>query len=332
MKNWGYADLAYEELQKQIASPNGMILNTGPTGSGKTTTLYAIIKKLNSPENKIITIEDPIEYEVKGISQTQVEKDRGYTFAQGLRAIVRQDPDIILVGEIRDEETADIAVNSALTGHLVLSTLHTNNAVGSIPRLIELGVKPTLLPPSVNALIGQRLVRKLCDCKEEYVPAKESIESLKKILSIISPKAKLDIPTEITRLYRPKGCSKCNHLGYKGRIGIFEILTINNEIEKLILEMAGETELTVAALESGMVTMLQDGILKAVEGITSIEEVRRVTGEGDFLEDIYEKLMAQTFSRKLVVTKKSFEKTAHVVKDFKKFEKVLQRIQIAGTQ
>jgi len=324
IEDLGLRGLAFEELQKQMASPNGMILNTGPTGSGKTTTLYAIIKKLNTPENKIITIEDPIEYEVKGISQTQVEKERGYSFAQGLRAIVRQDPDIILVGEIRDEETADIAVNSALTGHLVLSTLHTNNAVGSIPRLIELGVKPTLLPPSVNALIGQRLVRKLCDCKEEYIPARESIESLKKILSIISPKSKLDIPTEITRLYRPKGCSKCNHLGYKGRMGIFEILTINDEIEKLIMEMAGETELTVAALESGMVTMLQDGILKAVEGITSIEEVRRVTGEGDFLEDIYEKLMAQTFSRKLVVSKKSFEKTEKVIKDFKKFEAVLQ--------
>ncbi|MFA4817830.1 MAG: GspE/PulE family protein [Parcubacteria group bacterium] len=328
IEDLGLRGLAFEELQKQIASPNGMILNTGPTGSGKTTTLYAIIKKLNNPENKIITIEDPIEYEVRGISQTQVEKERGYSFAQGLRAIVRQDPDIILVGEIRDEETADIAVNSALTGHLVLSTLHTNNAVGSIPRLIELGVKPTLLPPSVNALIGQRLVRKLCECKEEYVPAKESIESLKKILSIISPKSKLDIPTEITKLYRPKGCSKCNHLGYKGRMGIFEILTINDEIEKLIMEMAGETELTVAALESGMVTMLQDGILKAVEGITSIEEVRRVTGEGDFLEDIYEKLMAQSFSRKLVVSKESFERTEQVVKDFKKFETVLQEAKL----
>lgn len=329
IEDLGLRGLAYEELQKQITSPNGMILNTGPTGSGKTTTLYAIIKKLNNPENKIITIEDPIEYEVKGISQTQVEKDRGYTFAQGLRAIVRQDPDIILVGEIRDEETADIAVNSALTGHLVLSTLHTNNAVGSIPRLIELGVKPTLLPPSVNALIGQRLVRKLCDCKEKYIPAKESIESLKKILSIISPKSKLDIPTKITGLYRPKGCSKCNHLGYKGRVGIFEILTINDEIEKLIMEMAGETELTVAALESGMVTMLQDGILKAVEGITSIEEVRRVTGEGDFLEDIYEKLMAQSFSRKLVITKKLFEKTEKVIKDFKKLESLLRESKVS---
>ncbi|MFA6383726.1 MAG: GspE/PulE family protein, partial [Parcubacteria group bacterium] len=202
IENLGLRGLAHEEVQKQISAPNGMILTTGPTGSGKTTTLYAMINKLNDPETKIITIEDPIEYEVRGISQTQVEKSRGYTFATGLRAIVRQDPDIILVGEIRDEETADIAVNSALTGHLVLSTIHTNSAVGTLPRLIEMGVKPSLIAPSINALIGQRLVRKLCDCKEEYVPAKESVSSLKKILSIISPKAKLNIPKEITALYR----------------------------------------------------------------------------------------------------------------------------------
>lgn len=324
----GLRGLAYEELQKQITSPNGMILNTGPTGSGKTTTLYAILNKLNNPENKIITIEDPIEYELTGISQTQVEKKRGYSFAEGLRAIVRQDPDIILVGEIRDEETADIAVNSALTGHLVLSTLHTNNAVGSIPRLIELGVKPTLIPPSVNAMIGQRLVRKLCECKEEYTPAQESLDSLRKVLSIISPKAKLDVPTEITKLYRPKGCPKCNHLGYKGRIGIFEVLTINEDIEKLIMDLAGETELTMAALESGMITMLQDGILKAIDGITSIEEVRRVTGEGDFLEDIYEKLMAQTFSRKINVSAEIFAKTKETIVDFKKFEALLKKSKI----
>jgi type IV pilus assembly protein PilB len=233
--NLGLRGLAYEELQKQLNSPNGMILTTGPTGSGKTTTLYAIINKLNAPDTKIITIEDPIEYEVVGISQTQVEKSRGYTFASGLRAIVRQDPDVILVGEIRDEETADIAVNSALTGHLVLSTIHTNSAVATIPRLMELGIKPSLIAPAVKALIGQRLVRKLCECKEEYIPAKESIVSLKKILAIISPKSKLEIPKDIQKLYRPKGCPKCNNFGYKGRMGIFEVLTINEEIEKLLM-------------------------------------------------------------------------------------------------
>lgn len=319
----GMRGLAYEEIQKQINAPNGMILTTGPTGSGKTTTLYAIINKLNDPEKKIITIEDPIEYEVKGISQTQIEKSRGYTFASGLRAIVRQDPDVILVGEIRDEETADIAINSALTGHLVLSTLHTNSAAGTVPRLIEMGTKPSLIAPAINALIGQRLVRKLCECKESYEPAKESVESLQKILSIISPKSRLSVPREITQLYRPKGCPKCNNLGYKGRVGIFEVFTINEEIEKLILELASEADLTMAALESGMITMLQDGILKAIEGITSIDEVKRVTGEGDFLESIYEKLMSQSLSRGVVIEKELFQKTDKILKDLKKFQEFI---------
>lgn len=329
VENLGLQGLAYEEIQKQIQAPNGMVLTTGPTGSGKTTTLYAIINKLNDPETKIITIEDPIEYEVKGISQTQIEKSRGYTFATGLRAIVRQDPDVILVGEIRDEETADIAVNSALTGHLVLSTIHTNSAAGTIPRLLEMGVKPSLIGPSVNALIGQRLVRKLCDCKEEYVPAKESIESIKKILSIISPRAKVDVPKEITKLYRPTGCPKCNNLGYKGRIGIFEVLTINDEIEKLVLELAGETEITVAALESGLITMLQDGILKAVNGVTSIDEVKRVTGEGDFLEQIYEKLMAQSLGRGILVSAENFSKAEENITDFKKLQEIVSSSKIS---
>lgn len=319
----GLKGLANEELQKQMAAPNGIILTTGPTGSGKTTTLYAIINKLNDPETKIITIEDPIEYEVNGISQTQVEKSRGYTFAAGLRAIVRQDPDVILVGEIRDEETAEIAVNSALTGHLVLSTIHTNSAVGTIPRLIEMGIKPSLIAASVNALIGQRLVRKLCDCKEAYEPAKESIESIKKIISIISPKAKLEIPREITQLYRPKGCPKCTNLGYKGRIGIFEIFTLTDEIKKLINDMASEADITMAALESGMITMLQDGILKALEGITTIDEIKSVTGEGDFLEGIYEKLMSQTLGHGILIKKENFEKAKDNINDFKKLQEVI---------
>lgn len=321
----GLQGLAHEIIQKEILSPNGMILNTGPTGSGKTTTLYAIINKLNEPDKKIITIEDPIEYELAGISQTQIEKTRGYTFASGLRAIVRQDPDIILVGEIRDDETADIAVNSSLTGHLVLSSLHTNNAIGAIPRLIELGVKPSLMAPAINAVIGQRLVRKLCDCKEAYVPADQSIESIKRILSIISPKSKVEIPKNIKHLYRPKGCSKCNGIGYKGRVGIFEVLTINEDIEKLILELAGETELTMAALENGLVTMLQDGIIKAVSGITSIDEVKRVTGQGEFLESIYEKLMSATLGRSVLVSSKNFELAEKNIKDFKKFQAVIAK-------
>ena len=322
--NLGLQGLAYEIVQRQMEAPNGMILNTGPTGSGKTTTLYAIVNKLNTPDTKIITIEDPIEYELKGISQTQIEKSKGYTFATGLRAIVRQDPDIILVGEIRDDETADIAINSALTGHLVLSSLHTNNAMGAIPRLVELGVKPTLLSPAVNAIIGQRLVRKLCSCKEAYTPAEESLESIKKILSIISPKAKVEIPKNIETLYRPKGCMKCNNIGYKGRIGIFEVLTINEDIEKLILDMAGETELAVAAIESGMITMLQDGILKAVSGITSIDEVESVTGQGEFLEGIYEKLMAATLGKAILIEEKEYQTAKENVVDFKKLEAIIK--------
>jgi type II secretory ATPase GspE/PulE/Tfp pilus assembly ATPase PilB-like protein len=325
----GLQGLAYEIIQKQIEAPNGMILNTGPTGSGKTTTLYAFISKLNTPDSKIITVEDPIEYEVRGISQTQIEKTRGYTFAEGLRAIVRQDPDVILVGEIRDDETADIAVNSALTGHLVLSSLHTNNAMAAIPRLIELGIKPTLLPPALNAVIAQRLVRRLCvHCKESYVPARESVESIKKILSIISPKAKVEIPKKIEKLYRPKGCPKCNNLGYKGRVGIFEVLTINEEIEKLILEMAGEAEIAVAALESGMITMLQDGILKAVAGVTSIDEVNRSTGQGEFLEQIYEKLMSQTLGKGILINKENYDQALQNSRDFKKLEEVLRASKI----
>jgi type II secretory ATPase GspE/PulE/Tfp pilus assembly ATPase PilB-like protein len=309
VEDLGLRGLAYERMQKETAKPHGMILTTGPTGSGKTTTLYALVNKLNTIGTKTITIEDPIEYEIKGISQTQISKSRNYTFAEGLRAIVRQDPDIILVGEIRDDETADIAVNAALTGHLVLSTLHTNNAPASIPRFIELGVKPNLISPSVNVFIAQRLVRKLCEhCKESYKPAKETVNSIKKILSIISPKAKVEIPKDIPLLYRSAGCSKCHNLGYKGRIGIFEVLTITESIERLILEMGGEREITQAALEDGMITMAQDGILKAIEGITSMDEVWKATGQNDFLEDIYEKLMASSLSRSIDLVKEDMDK------------------------
>ncbi|KKQ44596.1 MAG: Type IV pilus assembly protein PilB, partial [Candidatus Moranbacteria bacterium GW2011_GWC2_37_8] len=290
VEDLGLRGLAYEHVQKEIAKPHGMILTTGPTGSGKTTTLYALVNKLNTAGVKIITIEDPIEYEVKNVSQTQVAKDRNYTFAEGLRAVVRQDPDVILVGEIRDDETADISVNAALTGHLVLSTLHTNNAPASIPRFIELGIKPNLIAPSCP------------HCREEYAPARETSDSIKKILSIISPKAKLEVPKEIEKLYRPVGCDKCHGLGFKGRIGIFEVLTISENIEKLILEMGGEREITQTALEDGMITMAQDGILKAIEGLTSMDEVWRATGQTEFLEEIYEKLMEQSMSRAIDIS------------------------------
>jgi type II secretory ATPase GspE/PulE/Tfp pilus assembly ATPase PilB-like protein len=321
----GLQGLAYERVQKEVAKPHGMILTTGPTGSGKTTTLYALVNKLNTAGVKIITIEDPIEYEVKNISQTQISKERGYTFAEGLRAIVRQDPDVILVGEIRDDETADISVNAALTGHLVLSTLHTNNAPATIPRFIELGIKPNLISPATNAFIAQRLVRKLClHCREEYVPAKETVDSIKKILSIISPKAKLDIPKNIDKLYRPVGCDKCHGLGFKGRMGVFEVLTITEPIEKLILEMGSEREITQAALQDGMITMAQDGILKAIKGLTSMEEVWHATGQTQFLEDIYEKLMEQSMSRAIDVSQEDLDLVSENMTSIETLGKFLQ--------
>jgi len=325
VEDLGLRGLAYERVKKETEKPHGMILTTGPTGSGKTTTLYALINKLNTAGVKIITIEDPIEYEVKNISQTQVEKDRGYNFAEGLRAIVRQDPDVILVGEIRDDETADISVNAALTGHLVLSTLHTNNAPASIPRFVELGIKSNLIAPSVNAFIAQRLVRKLCPhCREEYVPAKETIDSIKKILSIISPKAKLEIPKTVEKLYRPVGCSKCHGIGFKGRIGVFEVLTITESIEKLIIEMGSEREITQAAMEDGMIMMAQDGILKAIEGLTSMEEVWSATGQTDFLEDIYAKLMDQSLSRAVEISEEELNVVSESMASIESLGKFLQ--------
>lgn len=297
----GLRGRAFERVQEAIGKTNGMILTTGPTGSGKTTTLYAFINRLNKPDIKIITIENPIEYEIPGISQTEVTKE-GYNFSLGLRAIVRQDPDVILVGEIRDDETASVAINASLTGHLVLSTLHTNSSVDTIPRLIELGVKPSLIGPSVNVAIAQRLVRRLCKhCRESYVPAKNTSVMLEKILAVISPKADVQIPQKVETLYRVKGCPKCNNIGYSGQIGIFEVLPVTDEIQKMIDTMRSHGDILKVAVEEGMVAMEQDGILKAIEGETSIEEVWRVAGQGDFLKDLYEDLMQQTLGRALLI-------------------------------
>ncbi len=326
VEDLGLTGLAHERVQMQISKPNGMVLVTGPTGSGKTTSLYAFINKLNTPDTKIITIEDPIEYEIKGISQTQVDNKRGYSFAKGLRAIVRQDPDIVLIGEVRDDETADIAINAALTGHLVLSTLHTNNAPASVARLIELGARPSLIASSVNIFIAQRLVRKLCPhCREKYEPAPETINTIKKLISIISPKSKVNIPKDIKYLYKPVGCPKCHNLGYKGRIGVFETMIVNEEIEKLILDMSGESKLTRAALEGGMITMLQDGILKVLTGNTSMEEVWRVTGQATFLENVYETLMDQTLSRAINISTEQLEETNNNINTFAKFSESLEK-------
>ncbi|HUT22558.1 MAG TPA: GspE/PulE family protein [Candidatus Bipolaricaulota bacterium] len=276
----GVRGQAYEKLKIEVARPNGMIITTGPTGSGKTTTLYAILNKLNKQDVKIATLEDPIEYQLEGINQSQVDSSKGYNFAKGLRSLMRQDPDIIMIGEIRDLETSDIAINAALTGHLLLSTIHTNSAAGAIPRFLALGSKGFLLAPALNAIIGQRLTRKICEaCKEEYEPDAKTLDKVKKILEAI-PDSNPEKPKDLNKLkfYRGKGCPECNNMKYKGRLGIYEILIMNPDIEKLILEeKASEYSIQELGVKQGMITMVQDGLLKAADGITSIEEVFRVS-------------------------------------------------------
>lgn len=269
-----------EIIKKLLAKTTGAILTTGPTGSGKTTTLYAFINHLNSPDMKIITIEDPIEYHIEGISQTQVNPHAGYTFAGGLRSIVRQDPDVILVGEIRDVETAEIAMQAALTGHLVLSTLHTNSAAGTIPRLVDLGVRPVTIAPAVNAAMAQRLVRRLCpSCRKKQQPKPNDLEILKKYLSNLPEPIKAPAFGESLEIYYPQQCRECNNTGYQGRVGVYELFEIDDEMEKLFLKSPAISDVQDLAVRKGMVTLLQDGLLKVAEGITSMEEVLRVIGE-----------------------------------------------------
>ncbi|MBI4117311.1 MAG: type II/IV secretion system protein [Parcubacteria group bacterium] len=265
-----------EEIKRQLKKTTGSILTTGPTGSGKTTTLYAFINFVSKPDIKIITIEDPIEYHIEGISQTQVEPDKGYSFANGLRSIVRQDPDVILVGEIRDSETTEIVMHAALTGHLVFSTLHTNDAAGTIPRLIDMGTKPQIIAPAINLAMAQRLVRKLCpECKKK---TKASAEEVKKIKEVLGKAGQTGKSGEI-EIFEKNGCEKCNSIGYKGRTGVFEGFAINNELERLILKSPAISEIRDLLEKRGMMTMLQDGYLKILEGITDFEEVTRVLGE-----------------------------------------------------
>lgn len=260
-----------ELFLKEIKKPNGMIIVTGPTGSGKTTTLYAFLKRIKNPETKIITIEDPIEYHLKGISQTQVAPEKGYNFANGLRSVMRQDPDAILVGEIRDLETVQIAIQSALTGHLVLTTLHTNDAAGTIARLINLGAKPFNIGPAVNMIIAQRLIRKVCSkCAKLEKADKEEMKKLKKELG-------KKIGSNL-KIMRAKGCSVCNNTGYKGRIGIFEAMIIDDEMEEFILKNPSISALQKKAIQKGMISMKTDGFLKVINKETTIEEVERITG------------------------------------------------------
>jgi len=269
-----------EIFNQEIKKPNGMIIVTGPTGSGKTTTLYAFLKKIQKPEIKVITIEDPIEYHLEGISQTQVDSRAGYDFANGLKSIMRQDPDVILVGEIRDLGTASIALQAALTGHLVLTTLHTNDAAGTIARLQALGEKPVNIAPAINIIIAQRLVRKVCKkCAEFEKTPHQFLEKLKKELKNLPPQVKIPEIGEELKIPKIKGCKDCNFTGYRERIGIFETFLVDDEMENFILTSPSISSLRKKVIEKGMVTMKQDGLIKVLEGITTVEEVERVTGE-----------------------------------------------------
>jgi len=288
LEKLGLSNKAIETVYQYIQKPHGMILVTGPTGCGKTTTLYTVLDILNKPEVNIITIEDPIEYRLPRISQTQVKPKIGYTFASGLRAIVRQDPDIIMVGEIRDKETADIAVNAALTGHLLLSTLHTNDAAGAIPRLLDMQVEPFLLASTLNLIIAQRLVRTFCPHKptERYTLSKEQLNGLEEqfdlenILKVLK-KEKVVEPNatwQTIKFSEPTACPKCQD-GYKGRAGIFEIMEITEEIQNLINVRAPASQIKDKAMTHGMTDLAQAGFIKAAQGITSIDEVLKVTQE-----------------------------------------------------
>ncbi len=289
----GFSKKDLKIVKSSIKKPNGMILVTGPTGSGKTTTLYTILSVLNTPEVNISTLEDPVEYRMPRINQTQINPKIGLSFASGLRALLRQDPDIIMVGEIRDHETAEMAIHSALTGHLVLSTLHTNNAAGTLPRLLEMGIESFLLASTTNVIIAQRLVRKICpNCKKSYhldeamfekLSEQYNLEAIARVLEkrkIIKGPIK-DYKKALLGLefFRGEGCSRCHQRGYKGRAGVFEVMKITDEIKKLLDKSAGAEVLEEKAIEEGMNTIVQDGFAKAAQGITSIEEVMRVTKE-----------------------------------------------------
>jgi type IV pilus assembly protein PilB len=264
----GIGEAAYKQFEESFRKPYGAIIVCGPTGSGKTTSMYATLQILNSEEKNVITVEDPVEYRLKGVNQIQINPASGLTFASSLRAILRADPDIILIGEIRDRETAVIAAESALTGHLVLSSLHTNDAASAVSRLIEMGIEPFLVASALDCVVAQRLARKLCDkCKEAYEPDPAEM-------------AEAGYPEfqweEIKELFRPAGCSACSKTGYIGRVGLFEVMAVTEAIERLAIERASSTRIASAAVEEGMILLRDDGLDKARRGITSIEEVLRV--------------------------------------------------------
>lgn len=282
LKKLGIRPDALTVIGAAIFKPHGMILTSGPTGSGKSSTLYAILNELNKPNVKIITLEDPVEYHIKGIEQSQVEKEEGYTFAMGLRASLRQDPDILMVGEIRDTETAEIAIQAAMTGHLLLSTIHANSAPGVFVRLLDIGVKPFLLSGSINLVMAQRLVRRICPvCVEEYAPNPEVWQEIKNTLlpiqNLLDTASQALLNSPKPTLKHGKGCDKCRNVGFVGRQVIIEVLIPNEAIDQLLFKKSGLSEFTKTALSSGMISMEQDGLAKVLSGITTVEEVWRVT-------------------------------------------------------
>jgi type II secretory ATPase GspE/PulE/Tfp pilus assembly ATPase PilB-like protein len=273
----GFEELSLERLKECSLEPHGMILACGPTGSGKTTTLYSILKYVDSPEKNIVTVEDPVEYQMKGMNQVNIKPAMGLTFPVSLRSILRQDPDIIMIGEIRDAQTLDIAVKAALTGHLVLSSLHTTTAAGSITRMVNMGIEPFLICSSVLAIVAQRLLRKICTyCKEPHAISQTVVESMG--LRKIFPK-----DTKKFEVFRGKGCKRCLDSGYRGRVGITEIFIFTTQIRELVLARSSEMKLKKAARSEGMKTMREDGLDKVVSGLTTLEEVLRVTGSDEAL-------------------------------------------------
>ncbi|MFB6226312.1 MAG: GspE/PulE family protein [Candidatus Paceibacteria bacterium] len=276
LEELGVQPRSLEMLKEQIKRPNGMIITTGPTGSGKTTTLYASMQMLSDPEVKIVTLENPVEYKMEGINQTEVTED--FSFQEGLESMLRQDPDIAMVGEIRNLETAETSIQAALTGHLMLSTLHTNNAAGAVPRFLSMGVKPFLLAPALNCIIGQRLVRRLCDnCKQKIDLDSEQEQKVKSEIKSMPDEVKEEVKDKQWQFYGADGCEECNNIGFSGRTGIYEIFVIDSEFEDMILSGdVAEHEIEKKALNKGMMKMVQDGILKALDGVTSVEEVYRV--------------------------------------------------------
>lgn len=271
----GLTGMALKSLETAILRPHGVILVCGPTGSGKTTTLYSVLARLNTTRVNIASLEDPVEYEIAGVNQVQINPAVGLTFASGLRAFLRQDPNIILVGEIRDKETADLAIQAALTGHLVFSTLHTSSAVGALPRMLDLGAETFLLASTVNAIVGQRIARKICShCKDSYVPPGAIAEEIKRVLGPLFPSGNGDV-----KLYKGKGCNECAGSGYLGRVGVYEVLPASDKISHLILQRADSDTIEKEAVAEGMITMKQDGYLKALRGETTVEEVLRVAQE-----------------------------------------------------